>query len=217
MKPALLFDGPSGSAYRVILVDANGAPYSAGGGGGGGSGVDREIVITTYRARTAGTGYAVGDAITATRILDVSGSSALQVGTTVWYNETTPAAIATAPNVAHLTLAGAGALTDAELRAAAVRVVPATGTLTDRSGTITSGGTAQQLMAANAARMGFAVQNLSAGDLWIRTDGSAAVASQPSLKLSAGDYYETPAGGQPVGVVSIFGATTAQAFTAREW
>lgn len=95
-------------------------------------------------------------------------------------------------------------------------VAHASGVLTDRSGTITTGGTAQQLAAANAARLGFSVQNLSTGDLWVNTLGTAA-AAQPSIKLAAGVYFETPAGYGAVGAISIFGATTGQAFSAREW
>lgn len=87
----------------------------------------------------------------------------------------------------------------------------------DKSGTITSGGNAQSLMAANPSRKGFWVQNNSAEDLWIRDTGTAAAATQPSLKIVAGALYETPITGCPTGAVSIFGATTGQAFTAREW
>lgn len=90
------------------------------------------------------------------------------------------------------------------------------GTPASRSGTIATGGTAQQLMAANASRLGFAVQNLSTADLWINDLGAAA-ASQPSLLLVAGAYYETPPGYGSSGAVSIIGATTGQAFSAREW
>ncbi len=89
--------------------------------------------------------------------------------------------------------------------------------LTNRSGTITSGGAAQVLMARNDDRRGFAVQNLSSGDLWIREDGTSAAATQPSLKLIAGAYYETPPRSVTTDEVSIFGATTGQAFYAREW
>lgn len=109
-----------------------------------------------------------------------------------------------------------GGLTDAELRASPLSVTPAGGTLTNRSGTITTGGTAQQLAAANSARLGFSIQNLSTGDLWVNTLGTAA-AAQPSIKLAAGVYFETPAGYGAVGAISIFGATTGQSFTAREW
>lgn len=86
----------------------------------------------------------------------------------------------------------------------------------NRSGTITTGGTAQTLMSANAARRGWTLQNLSTGDIWV-SDVGAAAASQPSLKVPAGALYETPAGYGSVGAVSVFGATTGQAFCAREW
>ena len=87
---------------------------------------------------------------------------------------------------------------------------------TDVVAVLTTGGTAQQLMASNSSRKGFSVQNVSTGDLWIRETGTAA-AGQPSLKLTAGTYFETPAGYGSTGAVSIYGATTGQAFTAREW
>ena len=92
----------------------------------------------------------------------------------------------------------------------------AQGTLTNRSGTVTTGGTAQQLMPSNTSRKGFSVQNLSTGDLWFNSLGTAA-ASQPSMKLVSGAYFETPAGYGATGGISIFGATTGQAFSAREW
>lgn len=89
-------------------------------------------------------------------------------------------------------------------------------TYTDKSGTVTSGGSAQTLMAANTSRRGFLVQNQSTGDLWISSLGAAA-ATQPSIWLPAGAYYEPPPTGVPTAAISIFGATTAQAFAAREW
>lgn len=89
-------------------------------------------------------------------------------------------------------------------------------TLTDRSGTITTGGTAQVLMAANAARTGFWVQNNSSSDLWINSLGTAA-AGGSSLRLRPGDLYETPAFAVPATAISIYGATTGQVFAAREF
>lgn len=86
----------------------------------------------------------------------------------------------------------------------------------DRSGTVTTGGTAQVLMTANPARRGFWIQNLSAGDLWI-SDLGTAVAQQPSMRLAAGFIYESPATGCSSSAISIRGETTAQAFSAREW
>lgn len=89
--------------------------------------------------------------------------------------------------------------------------------LIDRSGTITVGGTAQVLMHDNSAREGFMIQNISSGDLWINELGGTAAASQPCIKLTSGQLYET-LGSQPCPyAISIFGATTGQAFIAREW
>lgn len=103
----------------------------------------------------------------------------------------------------------------------AIVIDPATGAtvggsavLADKSGTVTLGATAQVLMAANASRRGFWIQNQSSGDLWISSLGTAA-ATQPSLWLPAGAFYEPSA--VPLTAISIYGATTGQAFAAREW
>ena len=86
----------------------------------------------------------------------------------------------------------------------------------DKSGTIAAGGTAQVMAAANTSRKGFWIQNASTGDLWINTLATA-VQSSPSMKIAAGQIYETPLNGCPTGAVSVIGAVTGQAFTAREW
>lgn len=88
-------------------------------------------------------------------------------------------------------------------------------TITDASGSITAGGTAQQVMAANAARRWFFFQNNSDTDCWLNF-GVVAVAYQPSIKVSAGASYENPPHFCPRGIVSVFGATTAKTFTAKE-
>lgn len=88
--------------------------------------------------------------------------------------------------------------------------------LTDRSGTLAAGATAQNAAPANVARKGFWIQNNSSGALWINTLATA-VQSQPSLQIAAGAYYEAPPGGAGTGAISIIGATTGQAFSAREW
>lgn len=87
-------------------------------------------------------------------------------------------------------------------------------TLQDRSGTITLGGTAQVLMPAAPSRRGCIVQNLSVADLWISDQGAAALV-QPSIKVPAGAQFACV--GPPSAALSIIGATTAQAFAAREW
>lgn len=89
--------------------------------------------------------------------------------------------------------------------------------MANKSGSITSGNTAQTLMAANDARKGFYVQNVSSGDLWINENGSDAVLDQPSLKITPNQLYESPPNGTSLKAVSIIGATTGQKFAAREW
>ena len=90
---------------------------------------------------------------------------------------------------------------------------------TSRSSTVTTGGTAQDLMPANAARNGWCIQNQSTGDLRIRSKGSAgsnvATLDQNSLLLPAGAYYEAPHASPHA--FSVIGATTGQAFFATEW
>lgn len=87
------------------------------GGGGGGSGADRELLLTLYRVLNAGTGMSVGDVISATRMLDVSGSNAAQIGATSWFNETTGAVLASAPASTGIEPMGSPGLTNAQLRA----------------------------------------------------------------------------------------------------
>ncbi len=86
----------------------------------------------------------------------------------------------------------------------------------DRGGTVTAGGTAQTFMAANTSRRGFLVQNQSSGDLYVNCLGTAA-ATQSSLRIPAGALYETSPHHVGTGACSVFGATTGQAFYAREF
>jgi hypothetical protein len=95
--------------------------------------------------------------------------------------------------------------------------VGATVTLVDRSGTIAAGNTQQQLVAANAARRGLWVQNNSAGDLRVNSTGLASATSGLLLPGGQNALYEYPNSGVPVTAISIWGATTGQAFEAREW
>jgi len=87
----------------------------------------------------------------------------------------------------------------------------------DLSGAITTGGTAQALVGANPSRRGFKVFNASNGDLWINDFGATAVAASPSERIPSGATYASEIGGATIKAISIIGATTGQAFTAREW
>jgi hypothetical protein len=88
-------------------------------------------------------------------------------------------------------------------------------TYEDRSGTITTGGAAQVVLPAWTGRHGCMVQNQSAGSLWV-SETATAVAGPPSILIPAGQQFlcMSPASGQ---AYSIIGATTAQAFAARQW
>lgn len=106
-------------AEGIVLVDpTTGLPYAA--GGGSGSGADKEFVVTTYRVKTAFTGASVGDTVTATQVIDVTGAPTTV--TTIWRNQSTATDLASVPSATNLELVGAQALTDAQLRAAAVVV-----------------------------------------------------------------------------------------------
>lgn len=113
---AQIFDTALGGFRPLTTTDLE----ALGGGGGGGAGADRELVVTTYRVKTAFTGASVGDTITATQVIDVS-AAPTTVGT-IWRNQTTAADLGSAPLAANLEIVGAQALTDAQLRAAAVAI-----------------------------------------------------------------------------------------------
>ncbi len=88
-------------------------------------------------------------------------------------------------------------------------------TYQDRSGTITAGGTAQVVLPAFPGRHGCMIQNQSLGSLWV-SETATAVAGPPSILIPVNQQFlcMNPASGQ---AYSIIGATTAQAFAAREW
>lgn len=89
-------------------------------------------------------------------------------------------------------------------------------TPTQKGSTITLGGTAQVAIATNASRRGFWIQNQSAGPLYINSLATAVI-DNTSLLIPAGALYEPQDIGVPLGNISIIGATTGQAFAAREW
>lgn len=98
-------------------------------------------------------------------------------------------------------------------------------TAADGSGTITAGGSAQLLFAANPARRGYRVQNIDpaypAEALWISdtsatpsdiTPGSFGIAACASAGYPGGSYD-----GQSVSAVYIYGDTTGHKFSAIQW
>lgn len=95
------------------------------------------------------------------------------------------------------------------------RPIPRVGTFTDRSGTITAGAASQEVMAANAARQYLFFQNVSDEDQWINF-GTAAVANQPSIKVTPGGSFVMESGFINTGALNVIGTTTGKAFTAKE-
>lgn len=84
---------------------------------------------------------------------------------------------------------------------------------TDRSGSITTGGTAQQLAPANTARKSLTIQNISDIDLWINEIGGTALADGVgSYKVIAGQAFIVATNR----AISIVGATTGKKWTATE-
>jgi len=87
----------------------------------------------------------------------------------------------------------------------------------DGSGTLAAGGSAQTLFGGIVPSNGFLVQNNSSAVLWMSDVGTAS-AGGASIQLAAnGGTFATPSGYKPAGAVSLFGATTGQAFAARRW
>lgn len=85
-------------------------------------------------------------------------------------------------------------------------------TSTDRSGSVTTGGTAQILAAANTTRQGLTIQNTSTGDLRITENGTTATATT--------GYKLLPNASASVSTrnsISVFGATTGQTWAATEY
>ena len=101
-----------------------------------GSVTDKEIVVSTYFVKTAFAGASIGDTVTCTQVLDITGSTSTTTAT-IWRNQTTASDFASPPAASNLQLVGASALTDAQLRLAPVPIVKGNQTVSEC--TISSG------------------------------------------------------------------------------
>lgn len=98
-----------------------------------------------------------------------------------------------------------------------VTIVPSIGTLTDRSGSITAGGTAQQICASNSTRKYLLIQNTSSVDMWISfTTTTPTVAGAGCYKIAAGGSYESSAAFVTSQSCYVFCATTSSSYSASE-
>lgn len=84
-----------------------------------------------------------------------------------------------------------------------------------QEGTITTGGTAQVFLPQNVLRQGFEIMNKSASDLYFSIGGTASLTV--GFKLVSGGSYSSPATRTSTKPISIWGATTSQAFTFIEY
>lgn len=91
------------------------------------------------------------------------------------------------------------------------------GALTNRSGTITAGATAQSMMSANAARRYLLIQNPTTGSesFWINFT-TTAVQSQPSIEVAPGVTFIWEGTFIPTEAISVIASTTATPFIAKE-
>lgn len=151
---------------------------------------------------------------TAQFVMGCSGRAVVQVRCTAWVAGT---ALVTM-------LAGTGAyamVLTAPLPAGAqeigsVKTRPKPGVFTDRSGTITLGGAAQQIAAANTDRRYLLVQNVSTTeDLWMAV-GATAVMAQPSILLGPRQPFSMEDGAIETSSVSVIAATTGHPYTMKE-
>ena len=86
----------------------------------------------------------------------------------------------------------------------------------DRGALIVSAATASQLMPANPARRGYALQNQSNGNCYVSAAGTA-TQDWHSLLIVSGGYFETPPTHAPTGAISIICSAPNAGIYAREW
>jgi hypothetical protein len=86
----------------------------------------------------------------------------------------------------------------------------------DGSGTVAVGGAPQLLFGGITPVNGWLVANNSSSTLYVSDVGSATMGGA-SIPIPAGTVFVTPSGYRPGGPVSLYGASTGQAYAARRW
>lgn len=205
---------PSG-AGSVRISAAVGRAGGSGGGGGGGGGdasaanqVTQIARLTTIISQTDGVEGSLASIDIKTPGLSggkvpVTDPTALPLPT----GAATEATLSAASGKLPASLGGKPA-------AGSMSVTHATGIATSISGSIASGGTAQQLAAENSARRGLTLQNTSSGELRVSPWGGASATA--GYRVSSGEMLVLDAPHCGVGAVSVWGATAAQTFIGGE-
>jgi len=83
---------------------------------------------------------------------------------------------------------------------------------TDRSGSITTGGTAQNVAGANTSRRGLDFQNTSDTEMRVTENGTSATAATGYLVAAGGRFNA-----RTNRAISVFCATTGKTFASTEW
>lgn len=96
-----------------------------------------------------------------------------------------------------------------------ITTAPIRGSLTDYSGTITTGGSSQSIISANTNRSYLFIENVSSDLLWINFT-SAANEDQPSIRIGPGGAFVMEGFFVSTEIIAIIGPTTGQEFTAKE-
>lgn len=89
------------------------------------------------------------------------------------------------------------------------------GSITTRSGTITTGGTSQQVAASNSSRVYFAIQNISDTDMYLGV-GFTPTTTTGILLSKGGGGFVFESGFIPTQAINLLCATTGKAFVAWE-
>lgn len=204
-EKVVLKDGENSKAVQaVVLVSPLGIPYAASGvsGGPGGTGDASAANQTTQITAANLTNSRIGAVDEAAAAADGTGSVSI-IGA-----------------LRRMLINGAAVLLrlpaslGAKAGSGSVSVVHAVGALTPVGGTITTGGTAQTLAAANSARVGLTVQNQSGALLMVNPAGMASATAGYLVNREQTLVLDAPHCG--VGAVSIWGATTSQRFFGTE-
>ena len=88
---------------------------------------------------------------------------------------------------------------------------------TDKSGSISSGGVAQNAIASNSSRRGWCIQNPPTATevLYVRDSGTASATT--GVALGAGQQVCNSPGITATAAISVFAATTSHAYTGVEY
>ncbi|WP_080056732.1 hypothetical protein [Spirosoma aerolatum] len=93
-----------------------------------------------------------------------------------------------------------------------VEIAPSQSSVTHTAGTITTGGTAQTALAAQAGRKYLLIQNISDTVMYIQLDGGTPTATTSMMLAANGGSWESPPHFCPVVAIKILCATTGKAF-----